>query len=373
MKLLPFFFVLSIISPTWAQGLLDLEPHNSKGKNILKNPEHWMGIIGDSGSTGALSSPDTDVRLGSLFKLLGKLGSSQLTDESVEGLKPPTRVLYSTSEWRQALREHREVELNATAKWQLRVDVEENSFGYQIGQGLGIEAQDIVFAAQDGSRVESLGRQFDCLYEMKTETLPPLLFISYNANDLCDQGVFEGSVEDRLQLFRNDLRKSLQSAQKRLLAHPKGTRIFVLAPLDVVQILTSPELLQQEVPFPSYGRVTCGQMRSEKFEAFLAREGQKALQGMCSAVLSTRPSDHERLQRLKEVLSGFRQIWAEEVARQNDLWKANGIQWIYIPEVADIQYQKGDLGNDCFHPGRGAHQKIAEILQRRIQHSSGTL
>ena len=61
-----------------------------------------------------------------------------------------------------------------------------------------------------------------------------------------------------------------------------GTRIYILQPLDLVNLLANPDLLSQKVPLESHKDVTCEELRSGKFGNDFTKLMQNSLRGECS-------------------------------------------------------------------------------------------
>ena len=276
-----------------------------------------------------------------------------------------TRVLYSRREYDEASRKNEVSELNKSAVGSAALDQMENTFGYAVGRQLGIATQDIVLVAQDGKRVSSIPTQLERIFEMDTATLPPLVLMSYTANDFCDLGVFSDSVVERAARFKKSLDEAWDESKPFLVSHARGTEFVVLAPLEVANVLTNPGILAQEVPLGIYGTVTCAQMRGGDLEnAPVATAIAKALVGMCRSVLGTRADESEKLRRLRDVQEAFNSVWKEKIAELNRAYADQGLRWVYAESVRHLGFGTGDVSNECFHPSANGHAKIAnEVLK----------
>ena len=369
-------------TPAFAQSLLDLMPHRPMvSLNRVNNPDHWMAIVGDSGVTGAASERAIEPNLLSLFEramefVLSSQRRSQLPPLSdfpdparfhLSLVEPMTRVLYSKEEFKRAQREGTVNELNLQAKASLALDMQEHSNGYLIGRALDIEARDIVMVGQDGLRVSSLPEQFARIFEMQTDSLPPLVLVSFTANDFCDDDVFSEPLEIRVERFRSTLATAWMNAAPSLRPHPKGTSMVILPALDVVNVLANQELLQQKVFFQGMGEVTCASVRQNKsLNGFLSERMARSLGGMCRSVLNTRPSESDKLQRLRDIQNAFNEVWKNQVDALNKEYGQDGLHWAYVEELRQLNFAAGDLANDCFHPGVGAHAKIADLVLKKV-------
>lgn len=356
-----FLFLLALAMPrVHAQIAGRLGPNGMFG-NTLSNPDRWLAIVGDSGVTGAASAPDLEPTFPKLMALLlNFLTDARVPRYSLEHVEPLTRVPYSRAEYKAA---SSALLLNEGAKLSLRLDVPEQSFGYLVGRAMGVPARDIVLVAQDGVKVETIAAQFGRIFEMKTQTLPPYVLLSYTANDLCDEHVFDRPASEWIAGFKDSLAKTWKEAEPYLKPHPRGTTIVVLAPLDVVNVITNPDILAQKVEFESQGEVSCGDLRRGE-AGFSLSEWLilRMLNLMCPSVTSTHPEDSSRLARLREVQEGFGEAWRAQIAALNQQHAGSGLTWRYLEDVRSLHFTTGDVGHDCFHPSAQGHKKIADLI-----------
>lgn len=359
----------------------------------ISSREPWVGIIGDSGITGAATGLDLQPNAWSLGALIAQfLGESrrtvQLADPSrVPGiqrfgindekrLSPLVRVVYSQDEFRRAAAEGRRYEKNLEAKGSLRLDIPEYSFAYLTARALGVPAHRVVLAAQDGRQIGAITEQLQRLGEV-SDAMPSLLLMSFTANDLCGDEL-AGPLADFRASFKAQARMQLRQMIQRFRAHPGlGTRVVILAPLDVAQILTNPDLLAQRINFQGRGdgEVTCRDLREQRAaQSDLGHQMQNALISMCRSILPTRPDDALGIQKIRDFQSAQIEVWREAIAEtaaefRLSTTKPGPGEWSleFIESVRDPRFSAGDLANDCFHPGPAAHAKIAEALLRRLR------
>ncbi len=361
-----------------AQTFEQLGPFGTKDRKLM-NPNHWMAVVGDSGVTGVVTATDIEATVPSLMHLFGDFFSTRrwtprvaLASElpaasrfGIEKIEPLTRIFYSSGEferngWLGKLT------ANLTAKLALRLDQPEKSFAYMLGRSRGIAASDIVLVGQDGARLDSIADQLQRVFEMKTKTLPPLIVLSFTANDYCDEDIFDEDlsvVEARLSTLLlkawSDAKESLQRP------HPNGTRIMVLAPLDVGHVITNPDIQAKRIRMEGHGEVTCGQVREGELGFNLkTRFIQKLIGGLCPSVTGTKPSEIEKVERLRAVQQILIRVWQAEIDRLNRTYTQ--IRWELVDEVRQISFVADDVGPDCFHPSVHGHGKIAELLLKKI-------
>ncbi len=355
--------VLALTSfPVAGQGVGRLAPFGMHGAQ-LHDPENWIAVVGDSGTTGAASAPALEPTLAKLFEHFKTFFTEPHLRSSFPVKEPMTRVFYSRHEYQQGVDWWSGLKRNSAAKLALMLDAHENSFAYIAGRALGVEAQDIVLVGQDGVMVDAIPAQLGRIFEMKTSTLPPRMFISFTANDLCDEEVIEEPVEARAARFRARLEQAWEESAPFLRAHAKGTRISVLAPLDIANVIDNREIQTQKVNVEAQGEITCGRLRSGELKSSLtAWFVLRMLNLMCPSVTSTHPGDRARLDKLRAVQTAFIGVWQEQIARLNTRYASQGIRWEFLSALRDVHFGAGDVGNDCFHPSAQGHAKIADVI-----------
>lgn len=332
----------------------------------ISNSKRWIGILGDSGVTGALASPRFTASLSNLGQFVIDDSQSDARKEDIPNAEkyniledspaPLTRIRFSQKE----RRETHDIQMQATERASEKIDVNQYSWAYLVGRKLGIPPSDMVMVAQDGTRVDALSEQFQRLKDFNANQLPPLILISFNANDLCDEKILNEPsaqvIERYAQTIREQMTKSLDGAT----AHPESTNVVVLAPFDITNAFSNPELLKQKIEFQGRGQVECRDLRVGQIQGTLTRQTRDRILGMCNAVLETKPDDTERIRKLSELSQGFADAWARLVGEFNQTFGAKNIEFRFSDSTRRAQFQTGDLANDCFHPGARAHTKIAD-------------
>ena len=336
--------------------------------------EYWMAIVGDSSVTGAATHPSLAA---TLLNLMGHLAQF-MTDQEVKGLpldfdfhpypnefnitnplQPQTRITYSKREFDVAKADKEATQLNRQSKASIRLDTPEYSFGYMIGRKLGIKSEHIVNVGQNGKKYNSLTEQFHRIFEV-SETLPPLVLVSYVANDFCNPDNFKKPASAFRKTYSETVARELKQIEN-LPPSALGTRILILAPFDVVNVLTNPDLLEQEIPFEGHERLKCEKLRKgEVGKSFTSRKMLDALVGACRGVLSPNPSS-ERVAQVKEFQDIQVEVLSEAVERFNKSSRP-GLKAELALSTRNIDFKMGDLANDCFHPGIRGHARIARQL-----------
>jgi hypothetical protein len=320
-----------------------------------KPGERWIGLVGDSSITGAASHPEFHATI------IGVLDSAMKHLNPKEEVLSPIRVMYTTEEFKEAEHRGRAFELNLQSDLSQKIDTEEYSFGYMLGRTLGLSADQIVIAAQDGAKVSSMYKQMLRLLAVGSPTLPPLILVSYVANDLCSPKVFSESVEK----FRTDYAKDVNFQFDRIAQMPPasgGTRIFIIQPLDLANVLANPDLLSQKVPLESHKDVSCEELRSGKFGNDFTKLMQNSLRGQCSALFNLTDNPGRHLAQTRELQSIQTQVLREAIENFNNRSDLR-IKMILATSPQSIHFTAGDLANDCFHPSPKGAAKVATQLR----------
>ena len=346
--------------------------HDLDSGNRPKPGEFWIGIVGDSSTTGAASSPHFEAGWSNFAKHIADAAANLRSNDlgPDEPLPAPLRVMYTMGEFDQSIRDGNAQELNIQSLLSQKVDTEEYSFGYALGTKMGVRADDIVLVGQDGTRVNSIFTQFQRLMTVGTGSLPPLVVMSYVANDLCGAENFTNSVDTFSRNFTTELRRQF-AAVATLPANPQGTRLVVVAPLDVANVLTNADLLTQKIPFEGNGMVTCQQLRSGSLPngGDFAKVMQQMLRGECGGILGPTSDPTKRIATLRALQDAQAAALQQVIAEFNS--RGLRIQAEYAPSMKLAQFRAGDLANDCFHPSRsGANTMATQLLTHELSNVS---
>lgn len=347
--------------------------HELTAENRPKAGQYWIGIVGDSSTTGAAASPHFRATwLNLLDHMVEAIKNIKGTDlEPDEALPAPLRVMYTPQEFAKESSQGRAIILNLQSDLSQKIDTEEYSFGYQLGHKLNLPADSIVLAGQDGTRVSSMAEQFRRLLTAGSGSLPPVVIVSYVANDLCGSENFSKPVE----VFRRNYKEELDrqfAAIAAMPAAPGGTQILVVAPLDITNILTNQNLLSQKIHFEGRGEISCKDIRDGNVGGGdLAKQMQSTLIGECRGILAASNNPEQRLAQLKALQVAQDQALQDEIMDLNA--KNLAIKAEYAESAKAIDFQPGDLANDCFHPSPKGATRIADQLLSNEFHNNPSL
>ncbi len=354
-----------------------------------------IGIIGDSVATGAVADPRIS---GNTVKLFGKAlsiladlfsgvgasdtrGDSKIYSSAKEfGISENapsflSRIFYAYNELED---DKITLEQRGAAIASQKLDLEEYSFGYMVGRALNYMPQDILLAGQDGTRISSLRQQLRRLLVASGKNLPEKIIVSYNANDMCTESIFTDNLEQIYLDYYNTYKEELLGIKGEFTASADKTKVYILAPLDVTQVLTSKSILSKQVELNDSPQTSCKNLRramvgdkqvmgltgidlAEAFDFDLI----EALSGMCASVQKTKLNDGQRIYRLQTVYNKILKA-QEQAVLDASAQMPSDIELIYVPETVKIQFTAEDVANDCFHPSVYGQEKIARTVLKVI-------
>lgn len=333
----------------------------------------WMAIVGDSSTTGAATSPAIKAD----FKKLGQqaldamtkgqgrpvsLTSKDFPDPDyfhiTDPVQAPARIYPEDLKQQKATKFWDKFRLGTQKKITQQIDTEEFSFGYLIGRRFNLSPDQIFFAGKDGASIRSLAYQFHLIKKTKG-SLPPLILVSYVVNDICSPKAMDESLGSYMDQFREKLAKQIRKIQNMEPAEG-GTVVMVLAPLDLTDLVTNQELLSQTIDFQGHN-LTCEQVRIGNAPGgALGKQMQHVLSEECRGILNPEALTSEKIDKLKALQQAQIDIWSQLIS---DLPKHDrGFQWYLAPSTHHIQFERGDLANDCFHPSKTGQARIAKDL-----------
>lgn len=280
--------------------------------------DKYVGVIGDSVATGAVSSYTVNATV--------------------------TSLLYSgVTRGRQA------------------VVFPENSFAMILASQFGVKKENVVNVAANGKRVAAFDEQLAQLIEkLPTRQLPDFLVVSFTANDACNENVFttpvaefEKEYERRLLEGRDGkggLRRLLQIAPKE-----RPTKLIWLAGLNFPQVLSNSEILNHVVPL-HFSDVKCTQFRAGApvSESPALRYIADQLPKMCPAVLKTNPFSNDaesvsRRSQLNNIYQAMIRAQAHAIAVASSENTNSSLRLFYLASPANLKFTGDHVANDCFH------------------------
>jgi hypothetical protein len=260
------------------------------------------------------------------------------------------------------------------------LDTEEFSWGYLLGRMRG---DNTIIAARDGEKSFQARLQIDRLLDGAPDTALDHVFVFFTGNDIC-------APHPSLVTTKNDYLANINDAVRYLIrnAKPKAggglTHVWLLDPLGVSQIATSPAILNKKVT--AYGKeVSCKDLQSDQIEkdlvgnptpneasgrlglrAILAQVFQGGPYGLCPSLFNYHSTGSlEDLLPISNALQGYREGLTELSKNLNDVSPLYRVQQINAP--ASIMFEADDIGNDCFHLSVKGQLKVAKAVKAEMQ------
>lgn len=343
-----------------------------------------VAFLGDSISTGGASHESLSFDLDMLEKIFSdQVDLSPGADyyktmnESWEAIEqpalPPRRLNFSPREFEYPFSWVTDGAMLALSRKYL--DTEEYSWGYLLGRKRKVSPHEILIAARDGERSEHALRQVDRLLDANGNKAPRHVFMFFTGNDLCaPQAEFATEAEE----FGKNQEAALRYFIRNAMPDSNPTHIWLLDPLGILQLVSSPEILSR--PVKAYGEtMTCRDLQAGRFKSPLAdvlKDGisEKLLfrmmfgqgpRGYCPSLFAVHEANGTDVQlRLSGLLASYRQELDKLSKKLADVSPSFKIH--HLHETADIIFAPDEIGNDCFHLSLKGHMKLAKVINEAM-------
>ncbi len=347
-------------------------------------PTIKVAILGDSLATGAATHPALTFDAGELWSVFTGKVDLKVPKTAPRRLWPASREFFGGSDW--VFRN-----LIQTLSRQY-LDTEEYSWGYQLAEQLQLPVQDLAIAAEDGARMQDVGRQLERVLAANGNVVPEKIFLLYTGNDLCAPNVPSTTPVSE---FRHGLREGLASLLEGGRTFPAGgTDVYVVGYLGILQLMDSDEILAKRVR--AFGKeLNCRELRAQGFRAKAPEEATRGLPedawyfamvmppnpaGYCPTLFgpaldraSASPSAlaaEDAMHQLANKIRDFRDASAKTVQELTELVaKAPAkpaLRFHYLAGTETVGFGAEDIAGDCFHLSREGHAKIATAIAASI-------
>jgi len=348
--------------------------------------QETIGVIGDSISTGAVANPALRFDAMHLWQIFRgetalPVSASVLNAAGVtaarEPLKIPQRLPPSLREYTGSLDWVGKNILNIFSN--LYLDTEQYSWSYILGLGLGLDNTHLLIAAEDGARMKNAIRQIDRILAYTKGEIPSRLFIFYTGNDLCGPTMDFVTTGEEFSAYLDDALKYLQVNGKPAAG---GSTVYVVAPLGVLQITTSPEIQQKQIQ--AHGQtMTCKEVSEYKGQFDIKPEAlaanvemqyffrlfPKTPTVMCPTVFGQN-MDYQPEQSvvLANRIREFRRVSQDIVSRNAEaLAKGNpGLKLKYISGTEKLIFSPEHIAADCFHLSVAGQKLVADEIAKDL-------
>jgi hypothetical protein len=361
-------------------------------------PESRLAILGDSLSTGAATHPalvfDTE-RLWAVFQDQTLVAPKRSDIPSADRFQLPETLAAPQRLWPSPR------EYSGSFEWVLRnslqslsrrfLDTAQYSWGYLAAAGLGIEPANVLIAAEDGARTAQIPRHIDRVLEANDGRLPERILLFYSGNDLCAPAVnFVPNAEE----YAADLSAGIEYIMRVASSGgtPRGTDVYVVGFLGVLQLLHSPDILNKKV-FAFGETVTCKELRDHGYgpgrESYRPQLPVTAWYfgelmppnpaAFCPTLFGRGTVGGETQEQLVSTLANRIRDFREEQRKQVDaanlrlsasaekFGQVSSLRFHYVDATTALTFTGDDIAGDCFHLSTGGQAKVADAVLSQMQ------
>lgn len=352
-----------------------------------------IAFIGDSISTGAVTNPALTFDKQNLWEIFrGKVSIEvnpeyfeQETGRSFGTLRKPVRLWPSLREYFGPSSYAGNYLVNAFST--VYLDTEQYSWAYILARELGYAHDQILIAAQDGSRIEGGIRQIDRVLNHTGGAIPEKLFIFFTGNDLCGHSIEMTKSADQ---YAEDLTELLDYLIRNGTERSGGSDIFVLGFMGIMQLTTSPEILDKKVN--AHGKpTTCREFAnisadevSAAQKAFLKKNPEanwfmamfpSTPAAMCPTVFGLNPdksSDQKatlanRIRSIRKKSLNVVNNFSKKIKIKK---KSGSLRFYYVDGTGDLLFDADDIAADCFHLSLKGQSRIANVVKESLSNFS---
>ncbi len=256
------------------------------------------------------------------------------------------------------------------------LDTEEYAWGSLLG---ALRGDHVLIAARDGERAMHAKQQVDRLLEATEGRAVDNVFVFFTGNDICasvpeaitPEDEYVESIEEALHYYM----KNAQSEGGHV------TRIWLLNPLGVSQLTTSP-VIQNKKIFAYGADHTCQELQSDQLDKKLNAEapagsniGMRTIMtqlfsggtfGLCPTLFAYHQT--KSLDTLLPVSNALR-AYGDGLSRLAD--KLNKLDPKFriasLSSTSSLSFAADDIANDCFHLSVRGQLKVAQTIKTELQ------
>ncbi len=241
----------------------------------------------------------------------------------------------------------------------------------------------VYIAAKDGEKVIHAKQQVDRLLDGIPGEALDHIFVFFTGNDVC-------AAYPEMLTTADDYKKSLDKAIRYYIknAKPKAngdiTHIWLVAPLNVSQLVTSREIQEKKV-FAFGKERSCKELQGDQFEKNLlanpktedAKDGlgirpilaqvfQGGPYGLCPTLFEyQKDGSLDTLQPVSNAIAGYRDKVSELAKSLNELNPSFRVQ--SLVSASPVDFRADEIANDCFHLSVKGQLRIAKSLKGEIE------
>lgn len=369
-------------------------PSNAASSSSTESmPPPAVAFLGDSISTGAVAHPAvhfessvlTDIFSGKLQlnpspdmrKGLEENGFQDAADFTMPRRLPPsTREFTGGLTW---LSKH--AMLGFSHQF---LDSEELAWTSFAGRSLGLPADRILIAAEDGARIESAAAQMERVLEANEGVLPDQVFVFFTGNDLCGpQMDFVTSTSE----FGASLERLSQVVMRKGKVGGKGVDIWMVDPVSLLQLVQNEAITSKKVQ--AHGReMTCRELQTyaghpredltklknlpmTPEELYVTQFMPQSPAAYCPTVFLAKGSQGREQQiALANRIHSFRREIADFTKKQEKN-APQGVRYHHVTSTGRLLFEPEEIAEDCFHLSwrgqmRVAHTVLSEIREENV-------
>ncbi len=354
----------------------------------------FVGFIGDSISTGAAAHNALRLEPEALSQLFSGQVSFEPDDTYYDTIarqgfnfekklgKAPIRLDLAAREFSDSMSWYAD-NLGLLFS-QTYLDAEHYSWSYLVGRQLGYDPEQLWIAARDGEKASSAVAQMERLLHASKGRAPEHLFIFFTGNDLCAPSLeLMTSAED----FATHIERSLLLFAKKVEPSDKPIDVWLMNPIGVLQIATSPSILNHKVPFGKDQTISCKELQtlnrraddsswanSSQLGDVLFHSLKQIPANFCPSLFSIhaeKSSDinlaiSARLTAYRNALKAMRERLKPRLAEDN-------IVLHHIESTQGIVFDGGDMAGDCLHLNLSGQVKLARLVDDQIKETLKSL
>ena len=269
------------------------------------------------------------------------------------------------------------------------LDAEELSWGYLVARSLAFAPQNILVAAEDGSRMAAAERQVDRVLDSTGGILPQHVFLFFTGNDLCGPTMdYVTEADDYGEYLTRALLYILQNGK----IGGDGSDVWIMDPVGILQLVQS-ESIQNKVVDAHGKKMRCAELQTYVGEAqhmtpdeaqsyspvasLFVTQFPRSPAYYCPTVLglSLDGQGKENQTTLANRLRSYREEIAAAIERvkKHPLFKqaAGKVRFHEITDTGKILFTGDDIANDCFHLSLTGQMKIARVVVDQMHASAG--
>lgn len=383
-RVITFFSALLIVCFSLPSAYaLSGKHHISNG---LKRP--YVAFIGDSISTGAAAHQALRLEPDALSLLFSGKASFVPDDAyysviSGQGFdfkrypeKAPYRLGLAVREFSDSLAWYTDNLGLLFSEYYL--DAEHYSWSYLVGRQLGYDPEQIWIAARDGEKASSAVAQMERILHASKGEAPEHLFIFFTGNDLCAPSLeLMTSAED----YAKHVELSLMVLAKEMKPRERPVDIWLVNPIGILQIATSPSILDHKVPFGKGQTISCKELQtlnrkmdqaswtnSSELGEVLFHSLKQLPANFCPTLFAIHGEKSSDINlALSARLTAYRNALKKMRERLKPRLAENNIALHLIESTQSVVFKGEDMAGDCLHLNLNGQVKLASLIRDQIK------